>query len=386
MSPETPSKPTKLCPTCGTRVSEDATRCLVCGSDLTTGERPSRPVEAVRGSRMPEVTMSLPMVLGLFTVFLAIGAGLVWYALKGTNPVGTAEAIAITETPTPTQSATPTPTLTEVTPTVTSTPQPSPTPFEYKVKLGETCYSIAYSFGVSINSIVLLNDLPADCSSLYEGQPLKIPQPTPTSTPMPTSTLSPGEATEAACPKVEVKVASGDTMSKIVANYDVPAEAIKEYNGLVSDVVQIGQTLIVPLCRRNATPGPTPTATPPPPYQAPNLLLPADGAPFQANDTVSLQWAAVGTLRENEAYAVTIEDVTEGQGRKKSVTVTDTKYIITSDFRPQDNTPHVIRWSVMPVRQVSTDEDGNPVWEAAGTASDWRDFIWTGSAQATSAP
>ena len=35
-----------------------------------------------------------------------------------------------------------------------------------------------------------------------------------------------------------------------------------------------------------------------------------------ANDTIALQWSAVGTLRDTEAYAVTVEDVTEGEGRK----------------------------------------------------------------------
>jgi uncharacterized membrane protein YvbJ len=63
MTSETPSKPTKLCPTCGTRVSEDAARCLVCGSDLTGGEKPSSKNKAIHGSRMPELTLSLSTLL-----------------------------------------------------------------------------------------------------------------------------------------------------------------------------------------------------------------------------------------------------------------------------------------------------------------------------------
>ncbi len=35
MSPDVSANPTKLCPTCGTRVSAEAVRCLVCGSDLS---------------------------------------------------------------------------------------------------------------------------------------------------------------------------------------------------------------------------------------------------------------------------------------------------------------------------------------------------------------
>jgi len=33
---------------------------------------------------------------------------------------------------------------------------------------------------------------------------------------------------------------------------------------------------------------------------------------------------------------------------------------------------------VLTVRQVGTDENGDPVWEPAGAASVQRDFIWVG--------
>jgi LysM repeat protein len=131
---------------------------------------------------MPEVTLSLPVVLGLLVLFLSIGAVLVYLALNRTP----ATSDAPTPTPTPAITDTPTTTPTPVTPTMTWTPEPSPTPFEYTVKLGDTCGSIAFAFKVSIQSIVLLNNLPADCSTLYEAQKLLIPPPTPTATPQPT--------------------------------------------------------------------------------------------------------------------------------------------------------------------------------------------------------
>jgi LysM repeat protein len=287
--------------------------------------------------------------------------------------------VEITATPTVTVTPTTTTTPTLSTPTLTFTPEPSPTPLAYTVKLGDSCGGIAFSFGVSIQSIVLLNNLPADCSTLYEGQKLLIPQPTPTVTSLPTSTYSPNEATEAACEKIEYTVQENDTLSNISLNYNVPVEAIREYNGLVSDVVMFNQNLIIPLCRRNATPGPTPTPTLPPPYPAASLLLPADGSPFSlADETISLQWASVGTLRENEAYAVSIEDITEGEGRKFVDYVTDTKFNVPNSFLKNDNVPHVIRWWVMPVRQTGTDDEGNPVWDSAGAVSDTRVFSWTG--------
>lgn len=330
---------------------------------------------------MPEITLSLPAMLGIVLVFLAVGAAFVYFGLR--QRLGGNVAAATTPTATVAQSPTTTLTPTPETPTPTNTLLPSPTPAAYSVKQGDTCGGIAYAFGININAIVLLNNLPADCSSLYVGQKLLIPAPTSTPTPLPTETLGPAEATDAACSKVEYTVQENDTMSSISLSYNVPIDSIKEYNGLVNDTVRFGQKLTIPLCRRNATAGPTPTPTPPPPYPAPNLLLPADGAPFTlADDSVTLQWASVGVLRENETYAVTVEDVTEGQGRKIVEYVTDTKFIVPSTFRPSDSTPHVIRWWVLTVRQTNTDKDGNPVREPAGATSAPRVFTWAGSAAA----
>ena len=104
MSPEKPTTPTKICPTCGTRLSEDATRCLVCGADLGTSEKPAQPEKPVQGSRMPEITLSLPAAIGLLALFLTIGAVLVFYALKTKPEV----VLALTATPTVTITITPT--------------------------------------------------------------------------------------------------------------------------------------------------------------------------------------------------------------------------------------------------------------------------------------
>lgn len=329
---------------------------------------------------MPAVTLSLPAVLGLLALFLAIGAVLVYFAVGQTATAATEATSSPTITPTETVTLTPT----QVTPTPTDTPQPTSTPLTYVVKLGDTCGSIAFSFGVSIQSIVLMNNLPADCSTLYENQSLLIPQPTPTATQLPTSTLSPAEATEAACQKLDYTVQENDTLSGISLNYNVPMEALREYNGLVSDVVRFGQVLVIPLCRRNATPGPSPTPTLPPPYPPVNLLLPPDGAPFSmTDDVITLQWASVGALRENEAYAVTIEDVTEAQGRKLIEYVADTSFIVSDSFLPNDGIPHVFRWWVVAVRQVGTDDDGNPIWDTAGAISDERVFTWLSTALET---
>ena len=375
MKSEPTTKNTKLCPTCWTRLSEDASRCLVCGAELATTDKPSKPVQALQGSRLPAITLSLPLVLGFALIFLAIGAGLVYYALQQRTTV----VIEPTPTPTVTFTATVTITPTPVTPIPTDTPVPTSTPFSYRVAAGDNCSTIAFAFGVSIQSIVLLNDLPATCDTLIEGQTLLIPHPTPTASQLPTATMSEAEATRAACGEIDYIVQDNDTLSSISANYAIPIAALKSYNGLVSDTVRSGQPLKIPLCERAATPGPSPTATLPPPYAAPNLLLPPDGIRIlDADSAVALQWAAVGTLRENEAYAVTVVDFTDGGEIKLVEYVTDTKFIVPLSMRPTENAPHIFRWWVLTVRQVGTDESGNPIWEAAGSPTIQRYFIWAG--------
>lgn len=380
MSPD--STPTKLCPTCGTRLAENATRCVVCGSEFSaTPKTKAKSEKAVRGARMPEVTLSLPAALGLLAVFVVVGALALYFTMNLTGRVQKpTEAPTITETPTITN--TPTETLAPTgTPTVTPLP-----PVDYIVRDGDTCYSIAAFGKVSVNSIILLNGLNSNCTDLIVGNTIQLPQPTVTPLPAATSTLEPAAATRAACQTVDYTVQANDTLSSIAINYAVSMDAIKEWNGLSTDNVMLNQNLTIPLCMRAATAGPSPTPTTPPPYPAPSLLLPVDGAPFTlANNTVTLQWASVGTLRENERYQVTIEDITSGTGRKLVVYVTDTKYIVEVTFRPSDNTPHVMRWWVVPVRQTGTDDTGNPIWSTAGTPSSMRDFTWSGSGPAATA-
>jgi hypothetical protein len=156
----------------------------------------------------------------------------------------------------------------------------------------------------------------------------------------------------------------------------------------VNNTVYAGLTLIVPLCERPATPGPSPTPTPPPPYPAPNLLLPADGGVFTLeNETVTLQWSAVGTLNNNEAYQVTVEDITEGEARQLIDEVTATTFSVPASFRAGGNLPHIYRWWVIPVRQVGTDESGNIIWDTAGAVSESRVFTWVGeTVDATPSP
>jgi len=324
---------------------------------------------------MPEITLSLPVALAILVGFLVLGATALYFTLQGTHQIQVPTAIP---SPTTTSTLTVTPTETLI-PTETPTMTPEP-PIEYVVQAGDICGTIASLYNSNVAAIISLNNLNSTCTNLVIGQTIKVPRPTPTPLPAATATLESAAATRAACETVSYTVQANDTLSTIAINYNVLMQAIKDFNGLSTDSVFVDQKLSIPLCMRAATPGPSPTPTTPPPYQAPNLLLPADGAAFTlANDAVTLQWASIGTLRENETYQVTVEDVGSRTGRKLVSYVTDTKFIVPVTFRPQDNIPHIMRWSVVTVRQTGTDDQGNPIWSLAGAASLPRDFTWIGS-------
>jgi LysM repeat protein len=392
MSPESNTQSTKTCPTCGTRLSENASRCLVCGrsfvqKDATGSSRTSSAPSAVKGSRLPQLTLSLPLILLLVILFIGIGGGGVYFLTRQSAVQPTPlppSTPTLTATLTPTASNTPT-----ITATASITPTASPLPtIQYTIKSLDTCIKISTSFKISIPSIQAINPgINADCTNLVVGDTIFLPQPTPTIPPQATSTLSSSQSTETACEKVPYTVKDGDTLGGIADSFNVYTDAIKEENGLTSDTVFSGNVLQIPLCKRKPTPGPTPTPTLPPPYQSPNLLLPADGTFFaSASDVITLQWSSVNALLPNEAYAITIEDLTSGNQQRTVNYVSDTKYTVPDTLRPAGGAPHIFRWWVVAVRQTGTGQDGQPIWSPAGASSTSRVFGWMVIAGATPQP
>ena len=95
----------------------------------------------------------------------------------------------------------------------------------YSVKKGDTLYSIAKEFDTTVNDIIELNELSTNVLSI--GQLLKIPS----------SSLD------------EVNtyiVKSGDTLYKIAGINNTTVDELKYLNNLTSDILTIGQTLIIP--------------------------------------------------------------------------------------------------------------------------------------------
>lgn len=82
-------------------------------------------------------------------------------------------------------------------------------------------------------------------------------------------------------------------------------------------------------------------------------------------------------LRPGEAYQVAIEDVTCQCARVWTAVVADTRLALPAEYQPQDDRPHVYRWSVIPVRIRAGTEGPNAVYDpASDRGSAARTFIW----------
>lgn len=377
-TPSAPREAPRVCPTCGTRVGAAATKCLVCGADLSVGStasRSSRFPAVGRSISVPNIKLSPVLLIAIISILALCGIGLVLLAS------GVVPGLALFDpgTPTPTATVTLPPTLTP-TATATETPAPTPTPLPpvpYTVVGGDTCISIAVRFKVSVQSIIDLNKLTPNCI-LSVGTELQVPQPTPTPTPLPTATPVPGAT--ATFHRETYTVHLNDTCGGIANHYHISVNDLMRINGITDCItLREGQVLVIPL-ELATTPGPTPTATTPPPYPAPNQLVPNDGQAFTSVETgVTLQWTSVGELRAEEFYEVVAEDVTCNCARIYKEYTTETRVIIPAEYRPTEGTPHIFRWHVGTVRQKGTSTTGEPIFDSAGRASPERVFSWLGT-------
>lgn len=124
------------------------------------------------------------------------------------------------------------------------------------------------------------------------SSPTITPSPTQTSTPTLTPTPAP---TSTPVPPQSYTVQSGDTLLTIALEFDLTVDQIKAYNGLDSDFLNEGQSLLIP--PPTPTPGPTPTLDP---DAAPDELAPFILHTVRAGDTLS-------TIAER--YGIRVDDI-----------------------------------------------------------------------------
>lgn len=252
-------RPVRYCPNCGQRVAQKAETCFMCGYDLHTGDRRQ---------------FSFPMREALL-ILVILGITYLWWTRSS-------DASEVTAQPAPTTSAAVAPSALADAPTLAATapitasqavtssvaitttapaiPADTPTPITYTVTSGDTIEGIAERYGVSVQDLMNFNGLSSDL--IQVDQTLNIPGgPLPAATDTPVPTAAPPEPT--ATPIVYF-VANGDTIERIATRYDVTASALLSYNDLNSDLLQVGQRLVIPSGNTSSADAgtATPTATP----------------------------------------------------------------------------------------------------------------------------
>lgn len=104
-------------------------------------------------------------------------------------------------------------------------PDPEPGAITYVVQPGDSLWIIAQRYGTTVDAIKRLNSLSGDMLNI--GQVLKIP-----------AGQAPGY--------IEYTVRAGDTLWLLSRRYNTTVDAIKQLNGLSSDMLSIGQVLKIP--------------------------------------------------------------------------------------------------------------------------------------------
>ena len=291
----------RRCPHCGNRVAQRAHTCFFCGASLEDAPH--------RRLTIPWADVILFLVIGGVVAF--------WWLRSPDTPAGRqislfgqhtsdidqARIATAASEPAPTSlppTATPAPTAT-LEPTAT----PLPTPLRHKVHQGDTLAVIAGFYGSTVQDIIDANGL--DPSGLIRvGQELIIPVAGPSGGPGPTETPNGGT--------LVYTVQSGDTVESIAMRFNSQIDWILQANNLKpTTLLQINQSLLVPLSKNTPTPtatvlvSPTPIPTPGAHFSAPALLTPPDGSTVTGNDELLLSWASVGVLAEDQWYVVTLE-------------------------------------------------------------------------------
>jgi LysM repeat protein len=350
----------RRCPHCGTRLAQRARTCFFCGASLESAAR-SRPA-------LPWADFVLFAVIGALLVFWWVRAPSAQDALQlaavssrvgdgGPQPglLPATQASPTRQAPTATSSPTA---------TLPPTGTPLPTPIRHKVAPGDSIELIAGLYGASAKDIIEANGLSPD-GFIRAGQELLVPVAGAVGGPGPTPTPAGGT--------LVYSVQSGDTIGSIAIRFGSEIDWIFAANGLQpGDLLHVGQSLLVPLTQSTPSPTVVPSAQPStmptegPPFRAPILLTPADGAVLAGADAVLLGWASVGVLGKDRWYVVTVK----GVGGNTSIAPYWTK-ATSWRWQPEDRGSSEFTWQI----QVLSGTPGNP-GQPLSVASEPRHFTW----------
>jgi len=128
----------------------------------------------------------------------------------------------------------------------------------YKVQKGDSLWSIARKNNLTVDRLLSANDIAKD-ATLNIGQEIFLPVSSSSTT---NPVVTPDQPVPVPTGAEVHLVRSGDTLSEIARTYGVSVNSIKDANNLRSDVIQIGQRLLVP---SGGTPLPSPAPADPAP-------------------------------------------------------------------------------------------------------------------------
>src|SRR5262249_550721 len=137
----------------------------------------------------------------------------------------------------------------------TTTMVPPASSTEYVVLRGDNFSTIAKKFGVTAKQIQDANPT-VDPKRLQIGQHLQIPAPAPAAA---ANSTPPGSLEMGSAGEQTYTVKSGDTLTKIAADFGTTVKVIRAANNLTTDRITVGQKLKIP----PKAPAPAP-ATPSP--------------------------------------------------------------------------------------------------------------------------
>lgn len=252
------------------------------------------------------------------------------------------------------------------TPTPTPTLIPSPTPYLYTIKWGDTLSAIAKRFNTTVEALMEANGI-EDATRIQIGAQILIVQPPDFSATMAYETY---------------EVQQGDTLFIIAAKFKLSVAEIKQINELKSDRLSVGQKLRIPVGTATPTPTftptPTLTPTPSPPWPAPVLLGPPDGAAFEGARTVIwLNWASVGILKPDEWYVIRMRRSGTVAEQLPPVWTKATSWRVPQELYVAGlQEPQRFYWQVWIMRQSGVAGDGTWIGEPLSPTGQVRSFSW----------
>jgi LysM repeat protein len=173
----------------------------------------------------------------------------------------------------------------------------------YTVKKGDNLWSLAKRYNVSLNELYTANNLNKS-SVLSIGQQLRIPVEGGTATVKSVSadTYQPSSYNQAS---TEYTVKRGDSLSKIASQFGTSVRAIKASNGKSTDMIRVGEKLVIPVSGSAAGAATSPVVTPVPTVTRSSSASSSYTMPSASSITTSGSSARTHTVKAGE-YPATI--------------------------------------------------------------------------------